>query len=266
MQKGALLAEGNTAEIYAWDDRHILKLFRSRYSHDYAVYEARMAGAVNAAGIYSPMVTDVIELEGRTGIIYSRVDGITMSACWRERPVSRLISLARQTAELQTAIHRTPAANQLPRQRERLIQKIHEAAGLRDTTKQKILLRLDTLPDGNAICHGDFHPENILFTAQGPVIIDWIDATVGHPLADVARTYVLMDGGAKASPLSKLVEKLAIRAFLFEYLRHYCRLTGVHPKAIREWLPIVAAARLNETVGSQEAVLVAFVEKAAGRW
>lgn len=35
------------------------------------------------------------------------------------------------------------------------------------------------------LVHGDFHPENVLRTDDGPVIIDWSDAAVAHPLVDM---------------------------------------------------------------------------------
>jgi hypothetical protein len=37
----------------------------------------------------------------------------------------------------------------------------------------------------STLVHGDFHPENVLLTDDGPVIIDWSDAAVAHPLVDV---------------------------------------------------------------------------------
>jgi aminoglycoside phosphotransferase (APT) family kinase protein len=58
---------------------------------------------------------------------------------------------------------------------------------LSQETKSTILASLGELPNGNVICHGDFHPKNVLITTEGPVIIDWADATLGHPLADVDR-------------------------------------------------------------------------------
>ena len=47
------------------------------------------------------------------------------------------------------------------------------------------------MPDESRLLHNDFHPDNIMLTPNGPVIIDWIDATCGHPLADVARTLIM---------------------------------------------------------------------------
>jgi len=41
------------------------------------------------------------------------------------------------------------------------------------------------------LLHGDFHPNNILYPASGPVVIDWSFASSGDPLLDVARTLAL---------------------------------------------------------------------------
>ncbi len=58
--------------------------------------------------------------------------------------------------------------------------------------RQSVLTLLQTLPDTNQLCHNDFHPANILMDDQGPVIIDWMDAARADPLADVARTLILV--------------------------------------------------------------------------
>jgi uncharacterized protein (TIGR02172 family) len=264
MQKGALIANGNTAEIYAWDDQHILKLFRDRYSQAYAEYEMRMANAVTDMGIASPAAAGLVQIDGRAGILYTRVEGKTMTAYWQQSPVLRLLPLARQTARLQYAIHTAlvTQANRLPRQRQRLQEKIDAAPKLTNDIKQRALAVLDTLPDGKAITHGDFHPENVLMSPNGAVVIDWIDASIGNPLADVARTYILMTMGVRAQPagIKKIVETLAVQLFLFEYLRCYCRLANTHPSAVRAWMAVVAAARLDEHVENQESALIAFVE------
>ena len=64
--------------------------------------------------------------------------------------------------------------------------------GLSARTKAFILAVLDSLQEDNAFCHGDFRPENILLTAEEPVIIDWVDAPQGCPLVDIARTTLLL--------------------------------------------------------------------------
>ena len=55
---------------------------------------------------------------------------------------------------------------------------------------------LDSLPDGDRLCHGDFHPGNILRTDGEPVIIDWPNVTAGDPTADYVRTDLMMRMGS----------------------------------------------------------------------
>ena len=45
-------------------------------------------------------------------------------------------------------------------------------------------------PVDPAVCHGDFHPLNVVCDPQSRsmVVIDWTDATLDDPHADVART------------------------------------------------------------------------------
>jgi hypothetical protein len=50
-------------------------------------------------------------------------------------------------------------------------------------------LRLDELGPGPTLVHGDLHPWNVVFDADGTRVFDWTDAAVSHPFVDLA-TYV----------------------------------------------------------------------------
>ena len=41
------------------------------------------------------------------------------------------------------------------------------------------------------VLHLDFHPFNIMLTADGPVVFDWTNAALGPPAADVALAWVI---------------------------------------------------------------------------
>jgi len=88
------------------------------------------------------------------------------------------------------------------------------------------------------------------------VIIDWIDATVGNPLADVARSSVIMLGvrGMEQAPRS---EKIVVRWYHRIYLRHYFRLASCDADEHSAWCPIVAAARMSEGITEIEDWLLA---------
>ena len=52
--------------------------------------------------------------------------------------------------------------------------------------------------EGGRLLHLDFHPDNVLLSARGPVVIDWANARAGDPALDVAMTWVICatSGGA----------------------------------------------------------------------
>ena len=50
------------------------------------------------------------------------------------------------------------------------------------------------------LCHGDLHPSNVILTRDGPVIVDWFDASRGDPVADVARSSLMLLGDGANPP------------------------------------------------------------------
>jgi len=130
--------------------------------------------------------------------------------------------------------------------------------------KQAALEALAQLPEDTVLCHGDFHPDNIVLSARGPVILDWTDATHGHPLADVARTALLMQHAALPPhmPGRWLIE--SGRALWFWlYLRRYCQLRSVSPGQVEAWLLPMAAARLSEGIPEEEGRLLRLIKRIA---
>lgn len=187
--KGPQIAAGRLADVYAWGDRHILKLYRHGCSPTVADREAAGTRMAHAAGIPTPAVLDVTRVEDRVGLILERIDGPTMLQALCERPESAH-SLAHQLATLAVHLHSCGATNP-PSQRQLLQVNIGRAKGLTEDMKAEVLHLLGLLPDANSLCHGDFHPGNVIMTTAGPVIIDWLNATRGNPIADVARTTLL---------------------------------------------------------------------------
>jgi aminoglycoside phosphotransferase (APT) family kinase protein len=120
-----------------------------------------------------------------------------------------------------------------------------------------------SLPDGDRLCHGDFHPDNVIATVRGPVIVDWSNATAGNPLADVARSVLLARFGQlpDAPGLGRALVRALGRLFARFYLRRYCALKGVGRADIEPWLTVVAAARLAERIPLEHEALHAFIRR-----
>lgn len=83
---------------------------------------------------------------------------------------------------------------------------------------------LKSLPEGDSVCHGDFHPDNVLLSDDDVTIIDWMDASRGNPLADIARTSIILLGASESEQIPNLLQKVFVRSFHRIYLHEYFRL------------------------------------------
>lgn len=253
------LAQGRTAEIYAWGNGHVLKLLREWCPPDWADYEARIARAVYEAGIPSPAPGETVEVNGRRGLIYERLEGVSMLQDMNARPWM-LLRHARRLAEIQAQIHRQSIPG-LPSYKSRMEVDIRGTTHLAEDVRDKALALLAALPDGKSLCHGDYHPGNILLTQRGPVVIDWMTACAGAAEADAARTRLLLTIGPKAAgDLLSPVLKLAIQFYYWVYRDRYASLQPDTGQQIRRWLPVVAAARLHEDIVPERTALLKLVK------
>jgi uncharacterized protein (TIGR02172 family) len=258
LQNGPI-AEGRTAEIYPWEAGWVLKLFRTWVSPVVAEDEAKIARAVHAAGLPAPAVGELVEVSNRTGIMYEKIEGPTLFEYFLEKP-ARLVEIARILADLHLQIHQVPADG-LPLLSERLREKIIAGQGLSAQQKENAVALLERLPGGDRLCHGDFHPGNILMAAKGPVIIDWLDAAQGHPLGDVARSALLAKGAGLPPPgPGRVIMKLMRTAFLRIYLSRYFRSSPYDRQDLQSWYTLAAAGRLSESIEEEEAWLVGQAE------
>ena len=253
------IASGRTAEVYAWDEGTVLKLFYAWCPTHWADQETRTARLVNQAGIPSPAILDLVTVNERQGIVYQRIEGPSMLDAIIKNPLMSL-NHARKLALLHAEMHRC-AGDELASQRSSVTWAINHASDLSDECRQVILDKLKHLPDGERLCHGDFHPGNIIMTRQGPLVIDWMTAVRGNPAADIARTYLMLSLGD--APEGGIILKLILlmrKMIVREYLNAYSSQAPDFVKQFKDWLPVMAAARLNENIASEKDKLLKLVQ------
>jgi aminoglycoside phosphotransferase (APT) family kinase protein len=148
-------------------------------------------------------------------------------------------------------MHEHQAPSTLPELRDELAGHIESAKDLPHRFAGEALDRLQTLPSGDRLCHGDYHPANILGTLKEPVIIDWGDASRGAPAADVARTLLLLRMGElppnTAAPMRALTA-IGRGMLTRSYLSVYRRGAPEHLTHLDDWMFVRAAARFNEGI------------------
>ena len=258
---GPLIGNGRTAEVFAWGDGQVLKLYRAGMPAQWVTDEARVGRIVVDAGLAAPAIGDIVEVDGRLGVVYERLDGPSMLEYMAGHP-AEIPALGRQFAELHAQMHDCNRP-ELPSQRAGFVAAIEYAPQLSAALKQAALRQLNGLADGQAVCHGDYHPGNLVMTRRGPLVIDWMSARCGNPVADVART-TLMFRMARVpeyySAETQQALELARRSFYETYLSAYLTRRPFAVEEIEAWIPVLAAARLSENIAEEEADLLKLVE------
>lgn len=260
--KGRLIGQGNTSEIFELDDDRIIKLYRCGIPDDLCLYEFEITGYAHDILKIAPKPIDTVHIDGRIGAVYERLTGNTMLKLMMSKPwcINKYsIALAQCHVSMQKGVGiRTKTV------KEKLRRDIESVTLLNSHEKQFIMNYLETLPDGDSICHFDFHPDNIMVSANKYYVIDWMTACIGDPLSDVARTALILNY-AEIPRVPVLINLLAgtLKKNIYKrYLQEYVNLTEVNISDIQKWELPIAAARLCEWIPDAESrKLVALIKK-----
>jgi Ser/Thr protein kinase RdoA (MazF antagonist) len=256
---GLKIAEGREAEVYTWDSEAVLKLYRPGYSG----HVAESAALRRLGGGVAPRLVDVLEIDGRHGLVLERLGGSDMLAMLQRQPW-RLLAYATTLAEAHIHIHNVQAPPDLPDARHTLAARI-DAAALRPQLHDFAQRLLDGLPTGDRLCHGDFHPGNVLVGVDRVSVIDWANATRGVPESDFARTMLLLEQAdplPDTSPIFRGLMAAGRSLFAHAYARAYRKRTHDPLNLVDSWAIVHAAARLAEGIQVEEPRLVALLESA----
>jgi len=200
------LAAGRSADVFDLGGGRILR----RY-HNPARSAEGEAKVISWAGAHGVPVPEVFDVAG-PDIVMEKVEGPTMLADLARRPW-RLFRHAARLACLHQQVHAVPAPD-----------------GLRAP-----------FGDGGALLHLDLHPENVLLSPRGAVLIDWEGAGRGPAEADLALCWVVVAlSSVPGSSWQQMVGRAGQRLFADAVLRR----SGLTVDAA--WLAAAARLRLQD--------------------
>lgn len=207
-EPGPILASGATADVFALDDLHVLRRYRSGAD---ACSEVHLLRHVVAQGFPAPAV---LAASG-PDLVMERLHGPTLLQALAAGEVS-LSDAAGILHDLHTRLHAIPApAGWGPDHAEAWPQ----------------------VTSGSVVVHLDLHPGNVFLTeTHGPALVDWANARSGTPELDVSLTALII---AEVAVDAGGVYSQAARALLAAFLAA----TDVDPLAE---LDVAAALRAQD--------------------
>ncbi|MEE1738101.1 phosphotransferase [Streptomyces sp. BE147] len=164
MHTGQLLGSGRTADVYALDGSWVLRRYRD--STD-ATPELAVMSYLCAFGFPVPRIGPPAEGARATDLVLQRLTGPTMAEALSAGTL-RAAEGGALLAGLLRELHAVPA-------------------------------RLSPDPEEH-ILHLDLHPENVILTERGPVVIDWSNTAEGPPGLDRAMSALILAQASLAPP------------------------------------------------------------------
>lgn len=221
------IGEGNTSDIFWIDNKRVLKLFKTGYSQSTAQHEYENHRLVSGIISNIPKIYEYTEINGRFGFVMENVQGKMLSSLMMDELTFD------QAMNTFTNLHKNwlmKTSNAANSYTEWLINVLNQKL-----VDSDLLDRIKQLPQGNILCHGDFHPYNIIVTSENkPIIIDFANICRGPKEYDIARTYFLLKEAEK--PIAEIyLEKMQI-----EY------------KDIKDYIEILKKIRQHEMRGNPD--------------
>ncbi|SFN69665.1 phosphotransferase family protein [Proteiniclasticum ruminis] len=251
---GKKIGEGRTAEVYDWSEDTVIKLFNDFVSAEEADREYQMQKLLCehlpfCAGIYGREM-----VEGRSGLIYEKVQGSSMTKLLSSSP-EKSRDMGKLMAEIHHKIHAV-GLKSLPSIKEGTKHALSHAEKLSDDMKRKLLEILSELPEKESLCHMDFHPDNIFLDEERIVVLDWMTAGSGDPLADVARTEMILKFAVFPDVVVEIKDALQLlRGELLSGYHAVYFTGGITPEEERNlylWETVLLGARLREGISDEE--------------
>ena len=181
------IGEGVMSKVYLWRG-FAYKCFSREYPDYMIAYETQVQKKIFATGLpvakyYKSPIPRCIKMD--------YIDGITLSdRIRREKYKNGLADLT----ELFPMIHNVKNID-VPRLSPYISGEIskYDCAPEMKAAAIKIM---GEIPEEDALCHLDYHFLNLMYCDnadyRGYKIIDWVSATLGNPIYDYARSYVIM--------------------------------------------------------------------------
>lgn len=258
-----LLAQGGQAEIYELDKYKVIRVLRSKEDEENLKAEMAIMKLLKEKGKAVPKVYEYLKIDGRPSVIMERLNGETMLEEMKRKPFE-LLKQAKKFAKLHIEVTDSAEGLGIISINDRAAYLVPKAEMLDKELKKFVLEILNQLPRGNDICHGDFHPGNIIIANGQYYVIDWSGVTSGEKLSDIAHTYLLLRNTPRTTGVNmfqSFIIGCSGSIISGKYLSSIEKNYPFNWSEFSKWMVVRAAERIYYGMPTEKEALIKFIKK-----
>ena len=190
------IGAGACGEVFRIDDETIIKLYYPHILEEEIEREKALSKKAFVLGIPTAISYDIVETNGRTGVIYELINSHTLGELMRaegadlEKYVTVYADVCRQIHETEAKPGEIPTFKDLNRA------DIPRITGISEEEKEYLYKFLDLVPDRLNCIHGDLNLNNIMVQNGECCLIDMGEFSTGIPEFDISRIVFSMEFAA----------------------------------------------------------------------
>lgn len=256
-----LMSEGGQSRIYDFGDDRVLRVPKREMDYDSIAYEFEVYKFLEGK-IPVPRAHEIADYDDVPCLVMEKLNGVDLFSVLGKRPLA-ILSIPGILARLHGALFSVHASDRFNTNHQKAKHCIGNATILDDGLKEKLFAVLERLPSGTNLCHGDFHPGNIIECGQRRYVIDWSSATIGSPLFDIAHTYLLLMNTPRLDNVSDRTFRVQrkITGYIGKrYLKSVCGQNNIVIDSLFPYLLVKAGERCFYGMGSEKEWLRSFIE------
>lgn len=241
---GKLIGSGGTVNVYEWTSDEVIKVYKPHIPIEVIKNEEYIGKLLNETTLCISKYIKTIELDNKLAIVYERAYG---------RPIAEFLiettdnsSTAANFARVHYEIHQC-CIDKLPTQNSLSHWWISRMRNHLGDNLEKVQDLINSLPIENKLCHGDFHPLNILVDSDKYTVLDWNGCFLGNPILDVAWSYLTLNSPSIEALYGKITANVT-KEFSNEYLKYYCQYANIDKYEILKYLPLASIRRLDDNI------------------
>ena len=187
------IGAGACGEVFRLDGETILKLYYPRVKLEEIEREKALAKKAFVMGIPTAISYDIVEADGRTGVVYELINSKTICELIRadeahlEHYVELYAAVCRQIHAIEAESGQLPSFKDINRA------DIPCITGITEEERAALYRFLALIPDRMTCLHGDLNINNIMVQNGACCLIDMGEFSTGTPMFDLSRILFSME-------------------------------------------------------------------------